>query len=118
MAERQWHYEVRSEPSAIELENIRFLAGCRRPWLFDPDLLDELRSTDLDGIPLRQAASRLAQRSESIVRAAVHHLLRSRERYADLTELLCPSSVLRRTAKTTGPTEARDRTPGASCRRR
>ncbi|MDT0474116.1 TnsA-like heteromeric transposase endonuclease subunit [Streptomyces sp. DSM 41014] len=37
--ERGWRYEVWSEPPPAELENIRFLTGFRREWLFDPELL-------------------------------------------------------------------------------
>jgi TnsA endonuclease N terminal len=33
--ERGWQYEVRSGAPSPELENLRFLAGCRRPWLLD-----------------------------------------------------------------------------------
>ena len=43
---RGWGYEVASEPPKMELENVRFLAGYRRDWLFDDELLDELRATD------------------------------------------------------------------------
>ena len=46
---RGWGYEVASEPSMMELENVRFLAGYRRDWLFDDELLDELRAMDLVG---------------------------------------------------------------------
>ncbi|MFH8533224.1 TnsA-like heteromeric transposase endonuclease subunit [Streptomyces tendae] len=97
MTERQWHYEVWSEPSAIELENIRFLAGFRRERMFAPELLDELCGVDLDGVALGRAASCLPQRPEPCVRAAIHHLLWRRELAVDLTDPLRPSSVLRRT---------------------
>ncbi|MGI5438128.1 TnsA-like heteromeric transposase endonuclease subunit [Streptomyces shenzhenensis] len=97
MAERQWYYEVWSEPSAIELENIRFLAGFRRERLFVPELLDELRGVDLEGVAIGQAAGRLPQRPEPCVRAAIHHLLWRHELAVDLTDPLRPSSVLRRT---------------------
>ncbi|MGW1678811.1 hypothetical protein [Saccharopolyspora sp. NPDC002376] len=42
-----------SEPPQAELENVRFLAGYRRDWLFDLGLLEELYAADLDGIPLK-----------------------------------------------------------------
>lgn len=45
---RGWRYQVRCEPPA-RLENVRFLAGYRRDWLFDRGLLARLRATDLDG---------------------------------------------------------------------
>jgi hypothetical protein len=52
---RGWRYEVWSEPHPAVLENIRFLAGYRRDWLFDPDLVGALRATDLDGMLLGDA---------------------------------------------------------------
>ncbi|SED60119.1 TnsA-like heteromeric transposase endonuclease subunit [Streptomyces sp. Ag109_O5-10] len=97
MAERQWHYEVWSEPPAIELDNIRFLAGFRRERLFASDLLDELRDTDLEGVPISQAPVHLPGRPQPYVRAAIHHLLWRHELATDLADPLRPSSVLRRT---------------------
>ncbi len=49
---RGWRYDVRCEPPAARLENVRFLAGYRRNWLFDPGLLARLRAADLDGASL------------------------------------------------------------------
>jgi len=40
---RGWRYEIWSEPRSSELESLRFLAGYRRPWLFDASLLTGLR---------------------------------------------------------------------------
>ncbi|WP_405914552.1 TnsA-like heteromeric transposase endonuclease subunit [Streptomyces sp. NBC_00728] len=95
---RWWRYEVWSEPPQTELENIRFLAGFRREWLFAPDLLDELRRADLEGVPMGEAAERLPQWPEPCVRAAIHHLLWRHDLHTDLTEPLRPSWMLRRTA--------------------
>ncbi|WP_234386263.1 TnsA-like heteromeric transposase endonuclease subunit [Streptomyces sp. ERV7] len=95
---RRWRYEVWSEPPEAELENVRFLAGFRRAWLFPPDLVDEVCRADLDGVPLGDAAGRLPGRPESCVRAAIRHLLWRHELSTDLTEPLGPSGVLRRTA--------------------
>lgn len=53
---RGWKYEVWSEPPTAELENVRFLSGYRRDWLFDRGLVDELRVADLNGVSLRRAA--------------------------------------------------------------
>ncbi|WP_405616278.1 TnsA-like heteromeric transposase endonuclease subunit [Streptomyces sp. NBC_00076] len=95
---RGWCYEVWSEPPEAELENIRFLAGYRRGWLFASEILEDLRRADLDGVPLGQAARRLPGRPEQRVRAGIHHLLWNQELRADLTEPLRPSAVLRRAA--------------------
>jgi hypothetical protein len=40
---RGWMYEVACEPEEVVYANIRFLAGYRREWLFDREVLDELR---------------------------------------------------------------------------
>lgn len=40
---RGWEFQVWTEPSEAELANLRFLAGYRRGWLFDPELLAEVR---------------------------------------------------------------------------
>jgi hypothetical protein len=95
---RGWRYEVWSESPETELENIRFLAGYRRRQLFAPELLDELRHVDLDGIPLRQAAQLLPDRPESLVRAATFHLLWTHDLRTDLSHPLRPTAVLRRAA--------------------
>ncbi|MGI5512979.1 TnsA-like heteromeric transposase endonuclease subunit [Streptomyces sp. CA-106131] len=95
---RGWKYEVWSEPPAVELENIRFLSGYRRDWLFDRELVDELRSAELDGVSLRRAAVSLPDRPEEQVRSAVYHLLWTREFTVDLDRPFSSTHVLRRTA--------------------
>lgn len=52
---RGWDFEVWSEPPDAELANLRFLAGYRRDWLFDEDLLAEIRQADLHGATLGDA---------------------------------------------------------------
>ncbi|MFF7705491.1 TnsA-like heteromeric transposase endonuclease subunit [Streptomyces lydicus] len=95
---RGWRYEVWNEPPEAELENVRFLAGYRRGWLFVPEVLEELRRTDLDGASLGQASQRLPGRPEQCVRAAIHHLLWTHELLTDLNEPLRPTGILRRAA--------------------
>jgi hypothetical protein len=46
---RGWRYEVWSGAPSPEMENVRFLAGYRRPRLFDAALLDAVRGADVDG---------------------------------------------------------------------
>ncbi|WP_405928063.1 TnsA-like heteromeric transposase endonuclease subunit [Streptomyces griseus] len=94
---RGWRYELWSEPPPGELSNIRFLAGYRRTWLLDPDLIDALQGTDLEGMPLGQAV-RLVPRPEPLVRATIYHLLWTRQLDTDLTAPLGPSHRLRRPA--------------------
>ncbi|MBS2964770.1 TnsA-like heteromeric transposase endonuclease subunit [Actinocrinis puniceicyclus] len=73
--QRGWRYEVWSEPPVVYLENVRFLAGYRRQWLFDPGLLDALKTSGLAGLTIAEAARALPDHAEPMVRAAVLHLL-------------------------------------------
>jgi hypothetical protein len=91
---RGWRYEVWSEPAQTELANIRFLAGYRRDWLFSPELLEDVRRVDLDGVALGEAARRVPGQAEARVRAAIHHLLWRHEMRIDLTRPLRSSTVL------------------------
>jgi hypothetical protein len=91
-----WCYEVWTEPPPMELENVRFLAGFRRDWLFDPALLALLRATDLDGATLAQACQSVAGYPLWRVRSAVLHLLWRQHFTVDLTRPLSRASVLRR----------------------
>ncbi|WP_078858051.1 TnsA-like heteromeric transposase endonuclease subunit [Streptomyces sp. M10] len=95
---RGWEYEVWSDPPAAELENIRFLAGYRREWLFNPEILEALRDADLDGLHLGQAMGCLPDHPKPQVRAAIQHLLWTRVFVTDLDRPLGPSHVLRRAA--------------------
>ncbi|MEU3656094.1 MULTISPECIES: TnsA-like heteromeric transposase endonuclease subunit [unclassified Streptomyces] len=95
---RGWKYEVWSEPPTAELENVRFLSGYRRDWLFDRGLVDELRGADLNGVSLRRAAASLPGRPEEQVRSAVYHLLWTHEFTVDLDRPFSPAHLLRRTA--------------------
>ncbi|MEY9997121.1 hypothetical protein ABIE67_009153 [Streptomyces sp. V4I8] len=95
---RGWRYEVWSEPSTQLLENVRFLAGFRRGWLFGPDLLDELRCADLDGVPLDEASKCVPGHPGPRVRAAILHLLWTHDLHTELAEPLRPSAVLKRSA--------------------
>ncbi|MGI8447077.1 MAG: TnsA-like heteromeric transposase endonuclease subunit [Streptosporangiaceae bacterium] len=93
--ERGWRYEVRCEPSAARLENVRFLAGYRRDWLFDPGLLARLREANLDGASLGEAFGCLPSWPEPLVRAAVLHLVWAGHFTVDLDQPLSGSHRLR-----------------------
>ncbi|WP_312870246.1 TnsA-like heteromeric transposase endonuclease subunit [Streptomyces himalayensis] len=95
---RGWKYEVWSEPPTVELENVRFLAGYRRDWLFSAPLLEELRGIDLDGVPLGRAAACLPGQPGLQVRSAIHHLLWTQSLVTDLDQPLGPSRTLRQPA--------------------
>lgn len=91
---RGWRYEVLSEPPAVELGNVRFLAGYRRDWLFNGDLLDELRGADLMGATVDEAVRRFPARPRRLVRSALLHLLWRQELTIDLTRPLAPRTML------------------------
>jgi hypothetical protein len=93
---RGWRYEVATEPIAVELENVRFLAGYRRDWLFRPELLAQLREKNLDGSPLADAFKCLPWEPIHHVKAAVLHLLWRQELLIDLSQPLGGRTELRR----------------------
>jgi hypothetical protein len=95
---RGWRYEVYSDPPEVLLENVRFLTGYRRDWLFDVDLLEHLRKRPLDGLTLGEAVRCLPEEPEPVVKAALLHLLWSGWLATDLDRPLSPSHVLRRSA--------------------
>ncbi|MEU4234856.1 TnsA-like heteromeric transposase endonuclease subunit [Nonomuraea sp. NPDC026600] len=95
---RGWTFEVWSEPDPVEIENIRFLAGYRRPWLFSPALVAALESSVSDGATLREAFAAVSSSDPRLVRATVLHLLWIGRFKVDLSARLCARSVLRRLA--------------------
>jgi len=72
---RGWGYQVWSEPATAELENVRFLAGYRCDWLFDPQILDALGRANLGGATLAEAFAAAPGFDAKLVRASVFHLL-------------------------------------------
>ncbi|MYR93157.1 TnsA-like heteromeric transposase endonuclease subunit [Streptomyces sp. SID4937] len=95
---RGWKYEVWSDPPPVQLENVRFLTGYRRDWLFSAAVLEELRGLDLDGVPLGRAADCLPGHPDLQVRSAIHHLLWTQNLVTDLDRPLSPSHTLRQPA--------------------
>ncbi len=100
LAERQgWEYEVWSGADAAVLENIRFLAGYRRPGLVPPEQVERSRECVRDGELLMDAELRLAgSRPRHEVRPALLALLWAGRLLTDLTRPLSGDSVLRRPA--------------------
>jgi hypothetical protein len=72
---RGWQYEVWSGAHPPELENLRFLAGYRRPWLFDAALLDRIRSVDVQGCTFGDVVCGLIDCDPASARSALLHLL-------------------------------------------
>lgn len=95
---RGWRYEVASEPSAVELENVRFLAGYRRDLLFRSELLAKLREKNLDGLPLADALRCLPAEPTYHVKSTVLHMLWRQELLIDLSKPLNGRTELRRPA--------------------
>jgi hypothetical protein len=95
---RGWRYEVATEPIAVELENVRFLAGYRRNWLFRPQLLAQLREKNLDRSPLGDALKCLPGEPIHHVKSAVLHLLWRQELLIELSKPLSGRTELRRPA--------------------
>lgn len=95
---RGWRYEIWSEPRSPELENLRFLAGCRRPWWFDTRLLDQVRAAEVEGRTLGEVADGLRGCDPAVARAAVLHLIWRGELGTDLSTPLSDRHQLVRTA--------------------
>lgn len=95
---RGWTYEVWSGTDSVKLENLRLLAGFRRHWLFNPELLRQLHEADLDGVTLGDACRRQREWAEPLVRAGVLHLLWTHELTTELSRPLSADHLLRRTA--------------------
>jgi hypothetical protein len=95
---RGWQYEVWSGAPSPELENLRFLAGYRRPWLFDAALLDEVRGADVEGCTFGQVVRGLDGCDPATVRAGVLHLLWLGELKTDLSTPLSDRHELVRPA--------------------
>ena len=93
---RGWAYEIASEPPEVEYGNIRFLAGYRRDWLFQSDVLARVR---------RALNSATEASVDTIVRATeltrvtafpgLMHLLWLGECTADLTRTLTGATTVR-----------------------
>ncbi|MEU4235640.1 TnsA-like heteromeric transposase endonuclease subunit [Nonomuraea sp. NPDC026600] len=95
MEARGWGYQIWSEPPTAEMSNIRFLAGYRRDWLFDADLLTALGRANLDGATLEEAFGAVAGWDSRLVRAAVFHLLWSGRLVTELERPLSGGHVVR-----------------------
>jgi hypothetical protein len=80
------------------MENLRFLAGYRRRWLFDPALLNEVRGTDLEGRTFGEVVRGLDGCDPATARATVLHLLWHGELKTDLSAPLSSRHELVRPA--------------------
>ncbi|WP_308345437.1 TnsA-like heteromeric transposase endonuclease subunit [Streptomyces sp. ISL-94] len=92
-----WLYEVWSGGEPMVLKNVRFLAGYRRPWVVDGDLVERACELVREGDELALAERRLCSFGEcEDVRPALLSLLWRGYWTTDLTRPLSGRSVLRR----------------------
>jgi hypothetical protein len=92
---RGWDYEIACEPEEVIFDNVRFLAGYRRDWLFDRDVLAEVRSAagHQPGQQIRRVVDDI-RRPKPVALAALLHLLWRQELRVDLTRALCPTAAI------------------------
>jgi hypothetical protein len=90
---------VWSEPPAVELANLRFLAGYRDERRINKQVLKLVKQADLDRLTVGQATAALPDLSSPLVRAAICHLLWHGTWVTDLDVPLQATSVLRKGAR-------------------
>lgn len=94
-----WAYEIWSGADRVLLENVRFLAGYRRPGVVPEDEVERAWREVADGEPMALAERRLAGgRPVESARPALMALLWSGRLVTDLSRPLSGESVLRRSA--------------------
>ncbi|QVI25102.1 TnsA-like heteromeric transposase endonuclease subunit [Nocardia tengchongensis] len=91
-----WQYVIASEPDPVVGENVRFLAGYRRAWLFPADLIEELKSGAVDGRTFVEACRAFPATPVRVVKATLLHLLWAGWFGVDLGAPLQSSMVLTR----------------------
>jgi hypothetical protein len=88
-----WTFEVASEPAQPYFNNVRFLAGYRRPQTISHEALNQLRALRINGLTFGEVL-RLAGGREQLVRAALLHMLWTHELDANLSQVLSSDTVL------------------------
>jgi hypothetical protein len=91
-----WSYLVVNEPEIIRMTNVRFLAGYRRDWLINQEVLSDLRCRrdDLVGLPIGNVGAVVGTHPGPLVRAALLSMLWGHEFDVDLDRRLSASTVL------------------------
>jgi hypothetical protein len=94
---RGWQYEIAHEPPRVEHNNIRFLAGYRRPWLFDEKVITEIQrvAESLPEPSVGEIVSGTSYPKRTALPALMHLLWRQDHLRADITERLSPATVVR-----------------------
>lgn len=94
MEHLHWRYDVLTTVPSTRLENVRYLAGYRRDWLINPDILAELRSRADDLVGRSLSDVYLASHPDALVRPALLHMLWNQELTVDLDTVLSSTMVL------------------------
>jgi hypothetical protein len=89
-----WSFEVASEQPRVMMDNVRFLAGYRRRAWVNELALSQLRTRKLDGASVGEAIHD-THGAKPLVRAALLHMLWTRELLTDLSKVLSSTSILR-----------------------
>ncbi len=91
-----WSYLAVNEPVAARIANVRFLAGYRREWLINQDVLAELRCrrADLAGRSIDEAEKLIEGHPRPLVRSALLSMLWRHELEVNLDVRLERSTVL------------------------
>ena len=87
-----WSYQVVGEPPLVRLANVRYVAGYRREWLLNQDVLREMRSCSeqFAGMSIADAERIFVEFARPLIRPALMHLLWRHEFRVDLHEPLSP----------------------------
>jgi hypothetical protein len=94
---RGWAFEVWSEPDLVLLGNVRFLAGHRRGWLFDTELVEDAYAAAGDGMSVGEVERSLTGRwPAALARGALMHLLWTGGLRTDLSRPLSSMHLLER----------------------
>jgi hypothetical protein len=97
IAECGWGFEVWSEPDPMVLANVRFLAGYRRGWLFDAELVEGVDLAAAEGLSIGEVERALAPRwTPTVARAGLMHVLWSGRVRTDLSRPLSSMHILER----------------------
>lgn len=94
---RGWRYELAHEPPRVEYANVRFLAGYRRRWLFDEEVLTEVQrvAEHLQEPLVGEIVSGAAYPKRTALPALMHLLWCQDHLTVNITERLSPASVVR-----------------------
>jgi hypothetical protein len=87
---------VVNEPDPVQFGNVRFLAGYRREWLINQEILADIRSQRgrFAGMSIAEAETSLSGCPKQLVRPALLHLVWSNEYSVAPDEPLRPPTVL------------------------